>query len=68
MNAPANYEPNSAPVFEAAVEEALKTSSPAPLLKLDEVTIERAGECGLRSVMAMLGFVGQTSKTKIFLA
>ena len=65
-NAPAGYEPDCAPVFEAAVEEALKTSSPAALLNLDEVTIERAGECGLRSVMAMLGLVGQNSQIEIF--
>ena len=67
-DAPAGYEPDYAPVFEAAVEEALKTSSPAPILSLDEVTLECAGECGLRSVMAMLGLVGcmKNSKIKIF--
>lgn len=67
-DAPAGYEPDDAPVFEAAVEEALKTSSPAPILRLDENVIERAGECGLRSVMAMLGLVGcmKNSKIEIF--
>ena len=56
-DAPAGYEPDHAPVFEAAVEEALKTSSPEPILTLDGDVVERAGECGLRSVMTMLGLV-----------
>ena len=55
QNAPAGYEPEYAPNFEAAVEEALKNNSPEPIYGLDENTIERAGECGLRSVMTMLG-------------
>ena len=65
-DAPAGYEPEYAPLFEAAVEEALKISSPAPILRLDEVTLECAGECGLRSVMTMLGLVGKNSKIEIF--
>ncbi|MBR1658378.1 MAG: AmmeMemoRadiSam system protein A [Synergistaceae bacterium] len=55
QNAPAGYEPDYAPKFEAAVEEALKNNSPKPIYELDENTLERAGECGLRSVMTMLG-------------
>ena len=62
----AGYEPDCAPKFEAAVEEALKTSSPAPILNFDDNVIERAGECRLRSVMIMLGLVGQSSKIQIF--
>ena len=54
-DAPAGYEPEYAPIFESAVEKARETSSPDPLFSLDEFVIERAGECGLRSVMAMLG-------------
>ena len=56
-DAPAGYEPEYAPEFEAAIEEALKENSPAPIRKLSARTLERAGECGLRSVMAMLGLV-----------
>ena len=55
QNAPAGYEPEYAPKFETAVEEALKNNSPEPIYGLDNITLERAGECGLRSVMIMLG-------------
>ncbi len=65
-DAPAGYEPEYAPVFESAVEEALKTCSPSPLLGLNRETLERAGECGLRSVMAMLGLAGSGRKIDIF--
>lgn len=67
-DAPAGYEPEFAPIFESAVDEALKTSSPDPLFSLDEFVIERAGECGLRSLMAMLGLVScmQDSSIEIF--
>lgn len=64
-DAPAGYEPDYAPVFEAAVEEAIKICSPEPILALDEITLECAGECGLRSVMAMLGLVGSMPDAKI---
>jgi AmmeMemoRadiSam system protein A len=43
------------PVFDAAVVEALKLGDPAPLLGLQPATIAGAGECGLRSVLALLG-------------
>ena len=65
-DAPAGYEPEYAPVFEAAVEEALRTCSPSPILKLSRQTLERAGECGLRSVMIMLGLAGENGNIKIF--
>ncbi len=65
LNAPAGYEPEYAPIFESAVEEALKTSSPAPLFSLEEIIIERAGECGLRSLMVMLGLVSCMSNPEI---
>ena len=54
-DAPAGYEPEYAPEFEAAIEKALKDNSPDAINELDRITLERAGECGLRSVMAMLG-------------
>ena len=57
-DAPAGYAPEDGPAFEAAVEEALRTNSPDPLLALSPERIERAGECGLRSVLAMLGLTG----------
>lgn len=64
-NAPAGYEPEYAPKFEAAVEEALRTNSPEPIYNLDLKTIECAGECGLRSVMTMLGLADK-GNIKIF--
>ena len=51
--------------FEAAVEEALKINSPKPIYELDEHTLERAGECGLRSLMTMLG-LSAGNEIKIF--
>ena len=63
--APAGYEPEYAPIFEMAVEEALRTNSPAPIYELDARTMERAGECGLRSVMTMLG-LSKGNEIKIF--
>ena len=65
QNAPAGYEPDYAPKFEAAVEEALKNNSPEPIYELDESTLKRAGECGLRSLMTMLG-LSSGSEIKIF--
>ena len=64
-NAPAGYEPECAPTFEATVEEALKNNSPKPIYELDARIIDRAGECGLRSVMTMLG-LSSGSEIKIF--
>ncbi|MBR0256939.1 MAG: AmmeMemoRadiSam system protein A [Synergistaceae bacterium] len=55
QNAPAGYEPEYAQKFESAVEKALRENSPDEIYGLDERVTERAGECGLRSVMAMLG-------------
>ena len=65
-DAPAGYEPKYAPVFENAVEEALKICSPSPISSLSLETLECAGECGLRSVMAMLGLAGNGRKIDIF--
>jgi AmmeMemoRadiSam system protein A len=50
---PYGFDPNG-PVFDAAVLEALKLGDPAPLLNLKTATIAGAGECGLRSVLALL--------------
>ena len=54
-DAPAGYAPEDGPAFDAAIDDALSSCSPRPLLDLGSNRIERAGECGLRSVMAMLG-------------
>ena len=64
-NAPAGYEPEYAPEFESAVEKALKNNSPKFIYELDKIIIERAGECGLRSVMTMLGLATK-GNIKIF--
>lgn len=65
QTAPAGYEPEYAPKFEAAIEEALRNNSPKPVYELDRRIIERAGECGLRSVMTMLG-LSSGNEFKIF--
>ena len=67
-DAPAGYEPDYAPKFENAIEKSLKNNSPEAINALDEMTLECAGECGLRSVMTMLGLsAGTNEKTiKIF--
>ena len=54
-DAPSGYEPKDGPAFDAAVDGALRLCSPQPLLSLGSGCVERAGECGFRSVMAMLG-------------
>lgn len=43
------------PVFDQAVVEALKAGDPAPLMKLSPEIHENAGECGMRSVLTLLG-------------
>ena len=45
-------------VFDAAVLEALRSADAGPLLSLSPETLEAAGECGLRSIMTMLGLAG----------
>ncbi|MDR2161428.1 MAG: AmmeMemoRadiSam system protein A [Desulfovibrio sp.] len=44
--------------FDAAVEEALSRGNPAALTALSGSTAANAGECGLRSVLALLGLAG----------
>lgn len=55
--APAGYSP-SGRVFDDAVLRSLETSSSEPLERLSPDVLEEAGECGLRSVLTLLGFVG----------
>ena len=51
--------------FDITIDEALKNNSPGPIYNLDKKIIERAGECGLRSVMTMLGLATK-GNIKIF--
>lgn len=57
-SAPAGYRPEGR-VFDAAILDALKATDAAPLLALSPETLEAAGECGLRSVLSMLGLCGE---------
>ncbi|MDR2124468.1 MAG: AmmeMemoRadiSam system protein A [Desulfovibrio sp.] len=50
---PYGFDP-AGPIFDAAVLEALKLGDPAPLLNLKTAITAGAGECGLRSVLALL--------------
>ncbi len=52
--APAGYSPEGK-VFDAAIVDALRSGRPDGLFSLSARTLEGAGECGLRSVLAMLG-------------
>jgi aromatic ring-opening dioxygenase LigB subunit len=54
--APAGFNPIGAK-FDQAVVEALKKVDPSPLYEMSLHAIEDAGECGMRSVLAMLGLV-----------
>jgi aromatic ring-opening dioxygenase LigB subunit len=49
--------------FDDAVVEALSSTDPQPLLSFSPEEAESAGECGLRSVMAMLGLCRGLGKT-----
>ena len=54
--APAGFSP-SGMKFDEAVVEALEKTDPAPVMALSPKLIEEAGECGMRSALAMLGLV-----------
>lgn len=53
--APAGYSPAGAE-FDQAVIKALETGNPDILTSMPPSTVENAGECGLRSVLTLLGF------------
>ncbi len=53
-NAPSGYHPDGR-ILDDAIQKSLLTSSPDPIFELDPRTIENAGECGLRSVLVLLG-------------
>ena len=56
--APAGYSP-AGEIFDKAAVEALEKTDPAPLMNLSANSIEEAGECGLRSALAMIGLVSK---------
>ncbi|MCL2684141.1 MAG: hypothetical protein FWE55_02755 [Synergistaceae bacterium] len=56
--APAGFSPEGEKFDKAAVA-ALETTNPAPLMNLSPHSIEEAGECGMRSALAMLGLVSK---------
>jgi aromatic ring-opening dioxygenase LigB subunit len=56
--APAGFSP-AGEKFDKATVEALELTDPAPLMSLSPHSIEEAGECGMRSALAMLGLVSK---------
>jgi len=54
---PAGYHPDGA-MLDAAIVHSLKTSSPDPILELQPSAIFNAAQCGLCSVMFLLGLAG----------
>ena len=56
--APSGYSTAGA-VFDKAVVDALERTDPAPVMELSPNLIEEAGECGMRSALAMLGMVSE---------
>jgi aromatic ring-opening dioxygenase LigB subunit len=56
--APAGFSP-AGEKFDRAAVEAMETTNPAPLMSLSSNSIEEAGECGMRSALAMLGLVSK---------
>ena len=43
--------------FDRAAVESLEKTDPSPLLNMPSRAVEDAGECGMRSALAMLGLV-----------
>ena len=56
-SAPSGYAPEAGRAFDDAVLEALRRGSAAPIFALKLKTINEAGQCGLWSVLAMLGLM-----------
>jgi AmmeMemoRadiSam system protein A len=54
---PNGFHPDGA-VFDAAIEKALRQGDPSPLTGLPGSTLANAAECGLRSVLALIGLAG----------
>ncbi len=56
IDAPGGFNPTGL-VFDKAVVQALTQGTPTPLFNLTQKQIEDAGECGLKSVLTLLGLV-----------
>ncbi|MDO9507745.1 MAG: class III extradiol dioxygenase subunit B-like domain-containing protein [Thermovirgaceae bacterium] len=54
---PGGYHPD-AEVLDRTILESLEMSSPFPVFSLPAVTIQNAGECGLRSALCLIGLSG----------
>lgn len=64
-DAPAGYSPNGA-VFDKTIKELLKSGDVGGIIGIDRAMAESAGECGLRSIIMMLGAAdGQEIETKV---
>lgn len=64
--APAGYSPEGE-IFDRAVVEALEDGSPDGLLAISPKRVDAAGECGYRSVLALLGLCGSRGgKIEVF--
>lgn len=61
-DSPAGYDPQ-AKVFDEKLIELLKNKDLEGILKLDHALIEAAGECGLRSILILLGVIKNTNYT-----
>ncbi|MDR1732683.1 MAG: hypothetical protein LBR61_11380 [Synergistaceae bacterium] len=61
-DAPSGYSP-AGKKFDRAVVDSLSSFSPRPLFDLSPDELEDAGECGMRSVLAMLGLCGKLEKS-----
>ena len=53
-SAPSGFHPDGQ-VLDRSIVEALRASSPDPIFNLPGTVIQNAGECGLRSVLALIG-------------
>lgn len=61
-NAPAGYSPQGK-IFDQKLAELIQKKKTDEIIKLDSSLIEEAGECGLRSVVILLGVLGRKNYT-----
>ncbi|HDQ93137.1 MAG TPA: AmmeMemoRadiSam system protein A [Synergistetes bacterium] len=54
QDSPAGFHPDGE-VVDRKIRNSMETSSPEPILSLSKRSIQNAGECGLRSVLALIG-------------
>ena len=66
VSAPAGYSPQGR-IFDDKLVELIKKNSVSPVLGLDQDLIEEAGECGLRSIVILLGVLNRLKcKPQVF--